>query len=160
MTIESFSYSHEVENQGPMRVLWVDDREVSPEKVAQFGQAANADVTIATNPQEAVQEWTEGNYNTLILDHQLGNMFGFQVLEAVNKTGKIPSMLAVVTSKPTQRIAMSYGWIDENPEFLFSKDDDYASIGMKVRQTFDEVLWAEGQSPKQLAHLATVTANL
>lgn len=123
MPIEAYQFSHEVEDQGPMRVLWVDDQGVSPEDLALFGGAANADVTVATTVEEAVAEWQRGDYNALVLDHRIGEMrYGYEVLDRVRgsaNTSSRLSVVAVVTWSITPTEMRQYWWVGGESQSYF-----------------------------------------
>ncbi len=162
MTIERFQHTQEIENQTPMRALWVDDRGVTSENAQSMIKGSNADLTVVTSIEEFSSEWQNGDYNVLIFDHQIGyGVHGSTLWKDIVEQGeKRPLIAAVITSKILEKEKQAYTWLAGTPNLFFSKENaNYEGIGAELRKTFEDVAAAEGISAPQLAYLAELTAN-
>lgn len=131
------------------QILWVDDDGVSQDKLAAFSQAAQAEVTVVNNPNQAVVKWQMSGYVGLIVDHNLGSKTtGSDVIKEIIQTGILPYYVAIVTT--------GIPWLKRRqyPSFItgkdiFNKDQPYDQIGLRFRHMLEDGMIAAGQHPEQ-----------
>lgn len=110
-----------LDESDPVRVLVVDDSEVSRRVVVEtlLSGDAQVDVEEATDGAEGLAAAREGGFDVLLLDHQLPDLSGLELLEALREEG-IQTPALALTGDPSPDVAR--GFMDAGAYDVWSKD--------------------------------------
>ena len=71
-----------------LSVLVAEDEQINQVLIQALLSKAGYQVTLAASGKEALQAWHKGRFSCILLDIQMPEMDGYQVLQAIRKTGK------------------------------------------------------------------------
>lgn len=123
----------------PVRVLHVDDEPVIAETTAGFleSEVRNINITIETNPNEALQCLHEERFDCVVSDYQMPEMDGVELLEKVRQ--KYPDLPFILfTGKGSEEVAseaISAGVTD----YLRKEGghDEFAVLAQQIKSAVD-----------------------
>jgi len=127
------------------KILIVDDQEVNVELLDQMlSESGYSCVTSTTNPEEVCALHHENDYDLILLDLQMPEMDGFQVLEALqaeNPEGYIPVL--VITAQPGHKVRA----LEAGAKDFISKPFELVEVKTRIRNMLEvRMLYKELQN--------------
>lgn len=124
------TYFHVLEDR--LRLLFVDDDPILREFAVVHLTSANADVVTAADGREALDRLAEGAFDLMLLDLEMPNVDGFEVLRVTQADGTLKTMPVIVVTGREDVIAIDRAFLEGATSFS-SKPINWRLLSYEIR---------------------------